>query len=215
MAGQKETDAGEQAFHRTQAIKQAERQKKLRSYKQTFLNDVSELLKPHNSAGTKVLNHLQMVGMKLNIRDLNVRAVINEATLRGLNRIDKTEEPIRSAAAWIRIVGHIILKGHVRDEIRSRALRLKQEIYPSSESSDLWDNSISEEQRKAVGEAIKLLSLEDQMILNLRFLKGMNYTEIQKYYLAETQSHIELSALRKRESRAVKRLKTKFEEIYE
>jgi DNA-directed RNA polymerase specialized sigma24 family protein len=187
----------------------------LKLYKQTFLNDVSELLKPYNSEGTKVLNHLQMVGIKLNIRDFNVRAVINEATIRGLERIDKKEEPIRSAAAWIRIVGPIILKGQVRDEIRSRKLKLKQENSHCSESCDLWADAMSEEQRKAAGESIKLLSSEDQVILNLRFTQGMHYNEIQKYYHTEMGVHVELSALRKRESRAVQRLKKKFEEVYD
>jgi DNA-directed RNA polymerase specialized sigma24 family protein len=187
----------------------------LQLYKQTFLKDVSELLKPSNSEGSKVINNLQMVGLKLNIRDFNVRAVINEATIRGLARIDKKEEPIRSAAAWIRIVGPIILKGHVRYEIRSRKLRLKQENLHCSESCDLWGDAMSEEQWRAAGESIKLLSSEDQVILNLRFMQGMHYSEIQKYYHTEMGVHVELSALRKRESRAVKRFKKKFEEGYD
>lgn len=181
---------------------------KVQCYKDTFSREVSQLLAPDNKDGSRILTYLERSARQLNIRDFDVREVLSEVTCRGLTTIEKKEEPIKSVPAWFRSIGINIIKDRVKAEIRARKLVAKHAYH--SEASDSWLKLMLEEEGAAAAEAFTLLSPEDQEILRLRFVKEMRYKDIQAYYQKVKNIFVKVPTLRKRESRAVERLKKQF-----
>lgn len=170
------------------------------------------LFAPGNKDGTRILNYFERTARQLNIRNFDAPEVVNEVAYRGLAVIEKKKEPIKSAPAWFRSVGIRIIKDQVKAEIKARRLIEKHSYH--AEVSDSWIKIVLEEEGAAAYEAVTLLSPEDQAILRLRFVEDMRYKDIQAYYLKINNVSVKTATLRKRESRAVERLKIKFKEIY-
>lgn len=186
---------------------------KIQALQTTFSRDVSQILLPDNPSGKKLINYLQRLAKQLNIRNFDVREVISESTMRGLDSIERKGEAINNASAWLSSVGTRVIKDQVDAEIRARKLAAKHVI--RTETSDSWIALVLAEEGEAAHQAVQLLSLEDQDILRLRYIEEMSYKDIQAHYLETTGVFVKLATLRKRESRAVQRLKTRFREIYE
>ena len=101
----------------------------------------------------------------------------------------------------------------VKDEKRYRLLKGKNKDL--SKSADPFTEVETREQKQILREVMPSLSQEDQEIIFLRFNRGFSYKEIQQHYLDLADISIEIPALRKRESRAIRRLRKKFWEYYE
>ena len=186
---------------------------KIKSLQTQFLESVSNVLDPKSSEGDALLYYLERTSRQLNIRDFDVREVISEAATRGLVMIEKKQEGIRNPSAWLHKVCSNILYDMVKDEIRSRELKAKNSN--NFEVPNSFSKIESEEARKALSKAFSKLSKGDQEILNLRFYEGKHYKEIREYYIGKTGKAVKETALRKRESRALGRLRAKFREEYE
>ena len=191
--------------------KQKPQRNKVRCYKDDFNRQVSNIFAPNNREGSRILTAFERIAKQLNIRDFDVREVLSEVTCRGLATIEKKEQPIKSVPAWFRSIGTNIIKDRVKAEIRARKLFEKQAHH--MEVSDSWLKLIAKEEGAAAYEAFKLLSPEDQEILRLRFIEEMRYKDIQAYYQNIKNVFVKVPTLRKRESRAVERLKHQFSEV--
>ena len=185
----------------------------VQGYKASFSIAVSALMQPDNREGTRILNAFQRLAKQLNIRNFDPLEVLSEATYRGIESIERKQEPIQSATAWLRAIGARVIKDQVRAEIRARKL-IEKHSY-KTEASDTWLKLMFAEEGMAAYEALQLLSSDDRCILRLRFIEEMSYKDIQTRYLKTKCVSVKVPTLRKRESRAVARLKTKFKEIYE
>ena len=177
-----------------------------------FSNDVSCILEPSNAQGRSLLNYLQRLAIQLNIRDFEIRELISEATMRGLSLIDNRQEAIQDPHAWLRKVCTYILYDKVKDEKKNRELKAKNSY--RLEIPDSFSKIESDEQRTALTKAFAKLSPEDQEILGLRFYEGRQYKDIQRHYFEESSTLIKVPTLRKRESRALKRLRERFQREY-
>lgn len=177
-----------------------------------FLQEVSQILDPTSSEGDSLFNYIRRTKKQLVLNDLEVREVISEAATRGLDHIRKKQEAIRNSQAWLRKVCSHIMYDMVKDEIRTRQLKVKNT--GTFEIPDSFSKIESEETRQALEAAFAKLSEEDKQILQLRFYKGMQYKEIQKYYFRKTGIEVKIPTLRQRESRALKRLRERFQEAY-
>lgn len=193
-------------------MSQREKPAKVKLKKQ-FLNEVSCILEPSNAEGRTFLNYLQRTGKQLNIRDLEPRELISDAVMRGLAYIDNNSEEIKNTQAWLRRVCTYIMYDMVKGEKKNRLLKAKNK--DPLEFADPFTEVESEEQKQALERALPLLSQEDQDILELRFYQGRSYKDIQQHYLEIAGVSIKVPALRKRESRALQRLRAKFWETYE
>ena len=182
-------------------------------FKTQFSQEISRILEPSNVKGRSLLNYLQRTAKQLNIKDFDISELIGEATMRGLALIDKREEAIEEPQAWLRKVCTFILYDMVKDEKKNRELKAKNTYL--LEVPDSFSKIETDEQRTALANAFKRLSQEDQDILGLRFYQGRKYKDIQRHYLNETSTLIKVPTLRKRESRALQRLRAKFEEEYQ
>lgn len=191
--------------------KQKPQKNKVQCYKDTFSDQVSQIFAPGNRDGSRILNYFERTAKQLNIRDFDAREVLSEVTCKGLATIEKKEEPIKSVPAWFRSIGINIIKDRVKAEIKARKLFEKQAHH--TEASDSWLKLIVEEEGAAAYEAFKLLSPEDQEILRLRFIEDMRYKDIQAYFQKAKNVFVKVPTLRKRESRAVERLKQQFAKV--
>lgn len=181
--------------------------------KTQFTDEVKRLLDPASPEGRGVFIYLQRLIAQKNVHSLDVQDCIAEATAAGLAYIDKHGKEIRSATAWLKKVGANRIRNQVRVEIRRRKLKQKQEYQP--ESDNAWFKVLLDEERTFAAAAMDKLSPADQELLTLRFVLEMTYKDIKKYYFAQYHRSINVPALRKHASRALKRLKDQFASDYE
>lgn len=177
-----------------------------------FLASVSQILDPASSEGDSLLGYIRRTARQLALNDLDVREVISEATVRGAKYISKHEEEIRNPQAWLRRVCTHIMYDMVKDEVRTRQLKEKNEL--DTHVPDSSSEIESEETRKALAVAFSKLSDQDREILGLRFYRGCQYKDIQKIYFEKTGIEVKVPTLRQREFRALKRLREIFQADY-
>lgn len=181
--------------------------------KAQFSNEVARLLHKSNPEGRSLFIYLQRLIVQNGLHSFDVQDCAAEAVVAGLEHIDKNGKEIRSAVAWMKRVGACRVRNQVRVEIKNRKLNEKQAY--SAEPTDAWQSVLTEEERGKVKEVMQKLSAADQDILHLRFVRGMSYKEIQSHYLNQAPHAVNLSTLRKRESRALRRLKIQFSQDYQ
>jgi RNA polymerase sigma factor (sigma-70 family) len=181
--------------------------------KDKFSDAASQILEPSSREGTAFLNYLQGIGNGLRISELDPREVLIEATTRGLYKIDRTGEEIYNPQAWLSKTCTFIMLDMMKAEKKNRLIKEKNTHHTLT--AHALDELESNEERKTVKQALSYLSDSDQEILNLRFYQGKKYKEIQMHYLELAGVSVTVPALRKRESRAIERLQTKFLELYQ
>ena len=186
---------------------------KLSVIRENFLNDISNLIHPLSPEGTRFLNYLEVTARQLAIRDFDAQEIISEAVMRGLIALSEKDQKIQNPQAWLRQVCTYIICDRVKEQKKTRLL--KEKTRDISEVPDSFSHIVSHEQHKVVIQAYSKLSEEDQKILDLRFYQGLPYKEIQQQYLTTSGRSVKIPTLRKRESRALQRLRVKFQEEYE
>lgn len=180
--------------------------------KEQFLSEVDFLIQPTNPTGKQIIRYLERLSVQSGIRNLDARSVMLDAVIAGIDSIDRNGTPIKNTVAWLKGVGARIVKNQVRLDIRDRHLKDKHKREPWS-PDHLFRMMIAEE-REFVVRAMNSLSSGDQEILMLRHIQGMKYQEIKEYYAYKENKSVSLIALRKRESRALERLKKQFNSDY-
>lgn len=195
---------------------QPSRQPEVRKHqrlKDKFVNEVAILLSPDNDDGKEVITYLQRVGKQSKVRNFYVHDVIVDATLAGINSIHRKGEAIKSPVAWLKSIGAKCIRKQVRAEIQARKLKAKHEYHHGT--TDSWLKLLISEEQTLLKEALAKLSLTDQELLLMKHVQQMSYKEIQSHFLNQKSQVIKEAALRKRESRALARLKALFEKEYE
>ena len=124
--------------------------------------------------------------------------------MRGLQEIEKNGTTITTPEAWLRRVSTFIMLDMVKVEKKNRQLKQKNVEIEVSNSLNKLE---LEEEIEALNTELRQLSEEDQEILKLRFHENMKYKDIQQHLLDEYGTLIKVSTLRKRESRAIERLR--------
>lgn len=174
-----------------------------------FEQDISALLHPSNREGTKFFNYLESTAKKLRLSGLDAREVISEAYVRGIVTINDKGQEIENPKAWLRKVCTFIMYDMVKEEKKNRLLKEKNQY--SSEASNSLLTIVDSEQHQVVKKALAKLSDNDRQILRLRFDENLSYKEIQEQLCISGEA-VKVPALRKRESRALARLKARFQE---
>lgn len=181
--------------------------------KHDFCNEVSQLLTPNNFKGTSLYSFVSRLANKWNARQIDIHEIIIEGVKRGIENIEKTGEAINKPEAWLRKVCTHILSDEV-DKIVKEEKKVERQKH---ELNNIYNTFSSEPdlmcRLERSDEALRSLSASDQQIIRLRFFEGKTYEQIQHYYELQEEV-ITVPALRKRESRALKRLRLKFFAIY-
>lgn len=181
-----------------------------------FILAVSYLLMPHEFKGTALYKFLINLARQWHISHVDLDEVIVEAVKRGVEHIQKHHEPIRSPEAWIRQVSLNILRRKVDRLVKDeRASAMLTVLTP--QAKDPLAESEFIEQLECLEIALNRLSGEDQALIRMKFLQRKTYAQIRHHYklMAADGQVPSIPTLRKRESRALRRLRTIFLEIYE
>ena len=179
-----------------------------------FVDRISSLLQLNHFKGTTLYRFLQHHAKKWQNDHIDIHEVLVEGVRRGIEHIDNTGEKIRSPEAWLRITCLNILKDAVKHTVRD-----EKKVENVSLVQSLIDSSLPKpellEQLEYLDKALELLSEDDRRLIFLRFFERKRYEDIQQDLLIYYDEEVSLQALRKRESRALQRLKQYFFTLYD
>lgn len=181
-----------------------------------FVTAVSYLLMSDEFKGTALYKFLIRFARQWHIPNVDLDEVIVEAVTRGIAYIRNHNQPIKKPEAWLRQVCLNILKnrvdGAIKDERKVTALTTL--AHPAK--SPLVESELIE-QLEYLEVALNQLSKEDQSLIRMKFLHRKTYEQIRHHYklMAQGDSVPTVQALRKRESRALMRLRETFLKLYE
>jgi RNA polymerase sigma factor (sigma-70 family) len=185
--------------------------------KAKFRKEVCCFLLPHNSQGTALLKFIAHYINKWRIRTLDPYDVLIEGIYRGLQTIEEKGTPIEKAEAWLRGACLNILRDEVKHCEKSGKLTKEMKIGHAVRTHSANPLVAAEllEQVEFLQQAYERLSSSDQDIIYQRFYLGKTYKQVQAIYERLNGQKVESSTLRKRESRALERLKKIFLDLYQ
>lgn len=185
-----------------------------------FIQAVSYLLLPNEYKGTALYKYLVQIAKAYHLPINEIDAILNEGIKRGIDYIRKNREPIRNPEAWLRPVCLNIMRDRVNANVRheQKAQRVSEIILPLK--NPLAETELLE-QLEYLDQALTELSESDQLLIRMKFWQGKTYEQIQYHYKLMSEGSTEkepvpsIPALRKRESRALEKLRKIFFSIYE
>jgi DNA-directed RNA polymerase specialized sigma24 family protein len=185
--------------------------------KEKFRKEVCCFLLPHNSQGTALLKFIEHYINKWRIITLDPYDVLIEAIYRGMQTIEEKGKPIKKSEAWLRGACLNILRDEVKHCEKSGKLTQEMKIGHAVRTHSANPLVTAEllDQVEFLQQAYERLSSSDQDIIYQRFYLGKTYKQVQATYVRMNGQIIEASTLRKRESRALERLKAIFLDLYQ
>ena len=182
--------------------------------KSLFVGQVRYLLQFNQFKGTALCMFLRHYAKRWQNSHIDLYEVIVEGVRRGIEYIEKNGKEIRSPEAWLRLTCLNILKDKINKTIRE-----EKKVENISLIQCLCSTSSAQpelmEKLDYLDQAMKYLSEGDRLLIHLKFFEYKTYEQIQHYYLLLYGEEISIPALRKRESRAIKRLKNHFFTLYD
>jgi DNA-directed RNA polymerase specialized sigma24 family protein len=176
-----------------------------------FLHACSQLFHYDKNSSDALYKYVILQIKLWNLHNVDASDVLTEAVIRGVHLITQKSEPIDNPRAWLRVAATNILKEEARAISRVYQLndidldRYEYSFSQIEERPDWLENSST----KAL-KAFQSLSKSDKRIIAYRLIGKMRYCEIQRLSAYE---NVDVHALRKQYSRAIKRLKDAFFEI--
>ena len=157
--------------------------------------------------------HIERLAKRWKMPNLDAREILLEAISRGLRYIDEKERAIKNPSAWLRAVSTNIVRDEVKAAVRENKLQTlviaEHIVDPVSEVNAMDEIEYSGD-RNILHKAMAELSRSDQEILKYRFQESKRYKDIQADLISKGRENVTVQTLRKRESRALKRLREKF-----
>ncbi|MBE9136378.1 sigma-70 family RNA polymerase sigma factor [Nodosilinea sp. LEGE 07088] len=183
-----------------------------------FVAAVSYLLMPDEFKGTSLYKFLICFVRQWHIPHVDLDEVIIEGIKRGIEYIHKHNQPIRKPESWLRQVCLNILRTKVDVTIKEERKAERLTTLAQHSRSPLIESELIE-QLEFLEKALNKLSREEQSLIRMKFLQRKTYEQIRQHYKyiaeGEDKQAPTVQALRKRESRALKRLKEHFFSLYE
>ena len=97
--------------------------------RQDFLNTVSRLQSPGNSVGNSLITFLKRISQQYAVHSLEPLDILNQATLQGLDYIEREGQGIANVDAWLRTTALQIIQSAKADPIAE-----------STQSIDAWNH---------------------------------------------------------------------------
>lgn len=183
-----------------------------------FIAAVSYLLLPNEFKGTSLYKFLIRFARQWHIAHVDLDEVIFEGIKRGIEYIQKHSRPIEKPESWLRQVCLNILRAKVDATIKNERKVKQLTTLAQHPHSPIVESQLIE-QLDFLEKALNELSEEEQALIRMKFLQRKTYEQIRQHYkyIAEGEDKPVPSAqaLRKRESRALQRLKKHFFKLYE
>lgn len=178
-------------------------------FKHEFVEGVSHFLDPNCFKGNSLYGFLRNRSKLWHVGYVDIHEIIIEGVKRGIEYIDKEGQEIKKPEAWLRRVCLHVLSDKV-DEIVKEERKVEAQ---KSTLLELQNSSHSQpeltERIEYMKKALESLSTDDRDIIKMRFFERKNYEQIRYTYESKGQV-VTVPALRKRESRALERLRVAF-----
>jgi RNA polymerase sigma factor (sigma-70 family) len=182
-----------------------------------FVAAISGLLIPDEFKGTSLYCFLLRFARQWHLGHTDLDDLLIEGIKRGIDYIQKQQKPIEKPEAWLRITCLNILKTRVDAAIKEERKTAQLTVLAQHIPSPLAKSELIE-QLEFLELALDQLAQEDQELIRMKFLQRKTYEQIRQHmkYTADDNSPVpSVQALRKRESRALQRLRKHFFELYE
>lgn len=181
-----------------------------------FVAAVSHLLMSYEFKGSALYKFLIRFARQWHIESVDLEDVIVESVVRGIEYIRRHNRPIQKPESWLRKVCLNILKGKVDTAIKDERKTIMVTTLAQHPNSPMVEAELIE-QLAFLEDALNQLSEDDQMLIRMKFLQRKTYEQIRHHFklMAEAGPVPTIQALRKRESRALQRLKSHFFELYQ
>ncbi|PZU98144.1 MAG: hypothetical protein DCF32_19990 [Leptolyngbya sp.] len=183
-----------------------------------FVTAVSYLLMPDEFKGTALYKFLIRFARQWHIANIDLDDVVIEGIKRGVEYILRHDQPIKKPEVWLRQVCLNILRGKVDTTIKDERKAAMATQLAQHAKSPLMESELIE-QLECLEVALNRLSKDDQALIRMKFLHRKTYEQIRQHYkyIAESEEVVvpSVQTLRKRESRALARLRKIFLELYE
>ena len=177
-------------------------------YRDAFLREASL----HLCVSSSLYRYLQKLVRQWKLPHLDAEEILLESLDRGLQYIDKKGLSIENPRAWLRAVSINVVRDEAKATVRMKRLQFPCSVDYLIDESSLHNDTDLSEDMSAIALSMAELSDSDRNILERRFHQNKRYKEIQADLVKEGEGKIAIPTLRKRESRALKRLKAKFME---
>lgn len=185
---------------------------------QEFVTAVSYLLMPDEFKGTALYKFLFRFARQWHIANIDLDDVVIEGVKRGVEYILRHDQPIKKPEVWLRQVCLNILRGKVDATIKDERKAAMATQLAQHPKSPLVESELIE-QLEWLEIALNQLSKADQALIRMKFLHRKTYEQIRQHYkyIAASEEVVvpSVQTLRKRESRALERLRKIFLELYE
>ncbi|WP_035987588.1 sigma-70 family RNA polymerase sigma factor [Leptolyngbya sp. KIOST-1] len=183
-----------------------------------FMAAVSHLLMPDEFKGTALYKFLIRFAKQWHIANVDLDEVIVEGVKRGVEYIQRHGQPIKKPESWLRQVCLNILRNKVDAAVKEERKIEHLTTLAHYGKSPLVESELIE-QLEYLEMALNELSKADQALIRMKFIQRKTYEQIRqhyKYMAAGAEGTVpSVQTLRKRESRALKRLKLHFFKLYE
>lgn len=183
-----------------------------------FVTAVSYLLMPDEFKGTALYKFLFRFARQWHIANVDLDDVVIEGVKRGVEYILRHDKPIKKPEVWLRQVCLNILRSRVDTTVKDERKVAMATQLAQHPKSPLVESELIE-QLECLEVALNRLSKADQALIRMKFLHRKTYEQIRQHYkyIAASEEVVvpSVQTLRKRESRALERLRKIFLELYE
>jgi DNA-directed RNA polymerase specialized sigma24 family protein len=180
-----------------------------KSERSNFDSTVHELRQPENESGrllrSAITKNLQSFHLD---RRYSADDVLNEAYLRGINKIDQGEH-FRLIPAWLKKTSYNIVREWEREQKRS--LPLDENLVENSPNPVL--SGLLEEDLAAVRRLMRDLRPIERTILNLKVVANLPWKEVRLRLIEEGFGEYSEESLRQRKGRILASLRVKIHEL--
>ncbi len=112
------------------------------SLRQNFLDTISRLQAPENPIGSSLVSYLERIIQQYSVRSLEPLDIINQATLQGVDYIDREGQAIANVEAWLRTTALQIVQSAKADPVAEST----QSIDASKELSSLYNQPATQQE---------------------------------------------------------------------
>lgn len=191
---------------------------KIDDWQHQFSEVVSDFLLRNHYKGNTLIGFIRRYIKKWRLGNVNPFDILLDAVGRGLEYIRKNEKPIETPEAWLRVTCLNILRDRVKQTIHEEKLFQDMGVIGSiSFSQTPLDSSEFFEKLEVLQQALERLPESDRSLIKQRFYQGKTYKQVRETLKRESEEEkiIPLATLRKRESRALQKLKKIFMKMYQ
>lgn len=143
-------------------------------------------------------------------RTYDVKEVIAEAYTRGIQQIE-SGKCIDNPLGWLRVTCINVIRELKRQQHKSDNPKFDQ--LPWTDGGIVYSDAMVQEDHLAIQTAARQLNSEDQLLLELRVIRGLSWKEVGDCLVDADGQHLKEGTARQRGARILEKLRLLYEEV--